>query len=293
MMLVVVILAALPASAAETPDPPPTFSYEDSAIGRVFRCSLCPPGTHMRAPCTRSEPTECLPCPSGHYTQYRNYLHRCLPCRAPCEHNQRERHACTPTSDRECECAPFHYWRADQCVRHTRCGPGFGAKRTGTTHTDTECDRCPPGTFSEDNSMYAKCKPHTGCSDSLFKVFRGTSWHDDMCVSCNQLRNGGGVALLQGILPMFFTQKLRNGKLKRLVRLLEMQERQRRSGSNKRDPLSRLNEWTKRAQDHQLWELPAKLESLQLHNIAKKLRKMLKDFLGSSYCTDKDVEMSG
>ncbi|KAL7886767.1 hypothetical protein AOLI_G00044880 [Acnodon oligacanthus] len=291
MMLVVVILVALPASAAEAPDPPPTFSYEDD--GHVLRCRLCPPGTHMRGPCTRSQSTECLPCPSGQYTQYWNYLHRCLPCRAPCEHNQRERHECTPTSDRECECAPDHYWRADQCVTHKRCGPGFGVKRTGTTHTDTECDRCPPGTFSEGNSTYAKCKPHTGCSGSLFKVFRGTSWHDDMCVSCNQLRNGGGIALLQRILPMFFTQKLRNGKLKRLVHLFETQEKQRRSGFSKRDMLYRLNEWTQRAQDHQLWELPAKLESLQLHNIAKKLRRMLKYFRDPSYCTDKDVEKSG
>ncbi|XP_036435549.1 tumor necrosis factor receptor superfamily member 6B-like [Colossoma macropomum] len=291
MMLVVVMLVVLPTSAAETPDPPPTFSYED--FGHPLRCTLCPPGTHMRAPCTRSRPTECLPCPSGQYTQYWNYLHRCLPCRAPCDHNQRERHECTPTTDRECECVPGYHWRADRCARHTRCSPGFGAIRTGTTHTDTECERCPQGTFSEGNSEYAKCKPHTGCSGSLFKVFRGTSWHDDVCVSCSQLRDGGGIALLQGILPTFFTQKLRNGKLKRFVRLLETQKRQWRSGSSKQDLLYRLNEWTQRAQDHQLWKLPEMLENLQLHNIAKKLRKMLKDFQDPSYCTDKDVEKSG
>ncbi|KAI4873996.1 hypothetical protein NFI96_032073, partial [Prochilodus magdalenae] len=213
-LFVVLLLVVPPISAAAATDPPPTIDYEDPESGHAFRCKLCPPGTRMTAPCTRSMPTECAPCPKGYYTQYWNYLHRCLPCRAPCDHNQRERLECAPTTDRECECAPGHYWRADQCKRHTRCGPGFGIKRNGTTFKDTECARCPRGTFSEGNSAYAQCRPHTGCKDNLFKVFRGTSWHNDVCVSCTQLKNGGDAALLRSILPTFFAQNLRNGKLR-------------------------------------------------------------------------------
>uniref|UniRef100_A0A8B9L8N2 TNFR-Cys domain-containing protein n=1 Tax=Astyanax mexicanus TaxID=7994 RepID=A0A8B9L8N2_ASTMX len=188
-LFVVAMLAVLTARAAGDPDP--TIGYEDPETGHELKCTLCPAGTRAKAPCTRTQPTDCAPCRPGYYTKHRNFLDRCLPCRAPCDHNQRERQECTPTTDRVCGCAPGYYWRAEQCMRHTRCAPGFGAKRNGTEHQDTECTKCLHGTFSEGNSEHAQCISHTGCTSPQFKVLQGTSWHDDICASCTQLSNGG------------------------------------------------------------------------------------------------------
>ncbi|XP_072535076.1 tumor necrosis factor receptor superfamily member 6B-like isoform X2 [Salminus brasiliensis] len=280
------MLAVLPAQASAGLHHPPTIEYEDPQTGDALMCALCPPGTRVRAPCSRTLPTECAPCPSGHYTQFWNFLHRCLPCRAPCDHNQRERNECAPRADRECECAPGYYWRAEQCMRHTRCGPGFGAKRNGTAHTDTKCERCTRGTFSVGNSKHAQCTPHTGCRAHLFKVLRGTSWHDDVCMSCAQLSSGR--ALTRGLVLTFFThENLNVRKLKRLVRLLGKQTQtgqlQLRDGTSRQHLLYYISEWTE-AHEQQHGKLLEILEKMQLRKTAKKLRKMLKEVEKASEC---------
>uniref|UniRef100_A0A8B9LCX5 TNFR-Cys domain-containing protein n=1 Tax=Astyanax mexicanus TaxID=7994 RepID=A0A8B9LCX5_ASTMX len=259
----------------------------DPETGHELKCTLCPAGTRAKAPCTRTQPTDCAPCRPGYYTKHRNFLDRCLPCRAPCDHNQRERQECTPTTDRVCGCAPGYYWRAEQCMRHTRCAPGFGAKRNGTEHQDTECTKCLHGTFSEGNSEHAQCISHTGCTSPQFKVLQGTSWHDDICASCTQLSNGGHTSLLRDHLPKFFVhENMKVRKLKKIVRFLGKQTQTRRlklKDATSRQLIQYITDLTK-AQDEELWKLPEMLESLQLHKTAKKLKKICTDLVNSSNC---------
>ncbi|XP_066540008.1 tumor necrosis factor receptor superfamily member 6B-like [Hoplias malabaricus] len=289
MLSTTAVLALLTGFAAATASPPPTIDIEDAVTGGTLVCALCMPGTRAREPCTRFTPTECAPCPSGSYTQFWNFMPRCLPCRAPCEQNQRERRACTPTTDRECECAPGHYWRAEQCVKHARCGPGFGVKRNGTTQSDTECARCPRGTFSEGNSANAQCTPYTSCSETHLKVLQGQSWHDQVCVTCTQLRNGEHETLIRDILPKFFNhEKMRHRKLRKFSRVFGAHRQKRQSVSSKEGLVEYISEWSRTAPDHRIWKLPEKLEQMELNTTAINLRRIFKEFQDASDVCDKN-----
>uniref|UniRef100_A0AAZ3Q5Y2 TNFR-Cys domain-containing protein n=1 Tax=Oncorhynchus tshawytscha TaxID=74940 RepID=A0AAZ3Q5Y2_ONCTS len=129
----------------------------------LLTCHRCPPGHHMSAHCTATTQTVCTPCPSGHYTQYWNYLHKCLYCGTFCGEHQVVKEECSVLNDRVCECKGGYYWDADFCIRH---GVSFcyGVKRRGTTETDTECEKCPPSSFSYSTSSRALCVNHTDCA---------------------------------------------------------------------------------------------------------------------------------
>ena len=73
---------------------------------------------------------------------------------------------------------------------------------TGTTETDTECEKCPHGSFSYSTSSRALCVNHTDCASLGRKtVLRGTCWHDNLCaLSCEELKDGGGYHIIDKIL---------------------------------------------------------------------------------------------
>lgn len=119
----------------------------------------------------------------------------------PTEPDLVETKPCSFNSSRECECRPGLFCQSSvkytclRCQQHTVCKPGFGVKvrgrssylsslpflilalgldlmhfgqsvlshyfNTGTSSTDVICEKCPPGTFSNQNSSTNICKPHT------------------------------------------------------------------------------------------------------------------------------------
>lgn len=108
-----------------------TFEYEDPDTGDLLFCGLCPPGTYVSSPCTRTFGTVCLPCPEEYFTEFWNFLPKCLYCSNICEGTRKVKQQCSATHNRVCECKEGHYWRDDFCVPHAQCPPGMGAKIIG------------------------------------------------------------------------------------------------------------------------------------------------------------------
>ncbi|XP_063070776.1 tumor necrosis factor receptor superfamily member 6B-like isoform X2 [Engraulis encrasicolus] len=195
-----------------------TFTHTDPASGQTLQCHRCKAGHYMRAPCTPREQTLCLPCPENHYTQFDNYLPKCLYCSTFCGEHQVVARECSAVNDRVCECKTGYYMLADFCVKHRDCHPGQGVKQRGNGVRNTECEECPSGTFSDEKSSTAPCVSHTGCADRRVAL-QGTEWHDNICMSCHEQKAQGVLAPLRPILSTFLSYKrLRLGKLRKLAR---------------------------------------------------------------------------
>ncbi|ROL42092.1 Tumor necrosis factor receptor superfamily member 11B [Anabarilius grahami] len=125
LALVLMLLSHMDASTVEVP----TYQHEDPLIRQILTCTRCPAGTHMRAHCTASEDTVCSSCPKDHFTQFWNYLPKCLYCSTFCVENQYIKKECSPTNNRVCQCKEGYYWQADFCIKHTECPSGYGVQQ--------------------------------------------------------------------------------------------------------------------------------------------------------------------
>ncbi|XP_053257917.1 tumor necrosis factor receptor superfamily member 8 [Podarcis raffonei] len=100
-----------------------------------------------------------------------------------------EKRPCTNHTNRECQCQPGWYCKEPStgtcitCVPLTTCKPGSGVKTKGTPDTDTICEECPSGTFSDEHSSTQICKPRTDCA-KLNKVplGKGATTQDERCL---------------------------------------------------------------------------------------------------------------
>ncbi|XP_060537669.1 tumor necrosis factor receptor superfamily member 11B [Pantherophis guttatus] len=161
---------------------PPKYLHYDPITSRQLMCDQCPPGTYVKQHCTASAKTECAPCPDQSYADEWNNNERCHYCNVICQELQYEKIKCTSTRNRVCECVEGRYLNLEFCLKHTACPPGFGVVRKGTPESDTVCERCPEGYFSNDTSSEAACQMHTNCSAlSLKLVQKGDSTHDNVC----------------------------------------------------------------------------------------------------------------
>ncbi|XP_070605352.1 tumor necrosis factor receptor superfamily member 11B [Erythrolamprus reginae] len=157
---------------------PPKYLHYDPITSRQLMCDQCPPGTYVKQHCTTSAKTECAPCPDQSYTDEWNNNEKCHYCNVVCKELQYEKIQCTSTGNRACECVEGRYLNLEFCLKHTACPPGFGVVQKGTPESDTVCERCPEGYFSNDTSSKAACQTHTNCSALVQK---GDSTHDNVC----------------------------------------------------------------------------------------------------------------
>ncbi|XP_053309650.1 tumor necrosis factor receptor superfamily member 6B [Spea bombifrons] len=179
-LIICMVVAGLSASRV------PTYEWTDGASGQSVVCEQCPPGTFVAKHCTLETQTRCSPCPDQHYTQYWNYLEECRYCNVFCGAREMLLHECSATHNRVCQCPPGYHRRAHLCVRHTECHPGYGVVLKGTANRDTQCVRCPLGTYSALASATDPCLPHTNCTDKgLTENLPGTPEHDALCTSCS------------------------------------------------------------------------------------------------------------
>ncbi|XP_052003484.1 tumor necrosis factor receptor superfamily member 11B-like [Xyrauchen texanus] len=289
LSLVVMMLAlGIYASTAEVP----TYQLEDPATGRILTCTRCPAGYHMRSHCTPTQDTVCSRCPEHHFTQFWNYLPKCLYCSTFCVENQYVKKECSPTNNRVCECQEGYYWQADFCIKHTECPSGYGVQKNGTVHSDTNCEKCPRGTFSATKSSSAPCVKHTDCASmDLVVALKGTGWHDNICVACETLQIDGGITVLKQIMQNIFAhEKIRLSKLSRILRhgLGQRLQGKRSLFSRRQFLLYSFFEWIRGARIDQLRELPKMLEERNIRNTAEKI---LKEF-DASNCLMNDTKMS-
>lgn len=163
----------------------PTYPWRDTDTGEWLVCAQCPPGTFVQQPCRRDSPTTCGPCPPRHYTQFWNYLERCRYCNVLCGEHEEEARPCHATHNRACRCRAGFFALAGFCLEHASCPPGAGVMAPGTPSQNTQCQPCPPGTFSASSSSSEQCQPHRNCTAlGLALNVPGSSSHDALCTSC-------------------------------------------------------------------------------------------------------------
>ncbi|KAM6899623.1 tumor necrosis factor receptor superfamily member 6B-like [Xenentodon cancila] len=269
---------SLRASPVDSLAAPLTYEDTDPVTGEPVRCDACPPGTFLRASCSSATKSECAPCPAGSFTELWNYIRRCLRC-GVCGHNQVLKKECTADSDCQCECQQGFYYNAqyNMCVRHSECPPGQGVLSNGTAEKDTECDICSAGTFSDIYSAHSNCTEHKNCRDAgMQMVLRGSTWHDSVCASCGELKDGADY-LKEIVLAFFVRHKIDSKRLRRIVLTLPTEGGKKKSGTSQR-PLSEVHAqvkaWVSSATAMQIRQLPAILAKRRV-KAAGRLQKKL------------------
>ncbi|XP_069096018.1 tumor necrosis factor receptor superfamily member 14 isoform X7 [Pleurodeles waltl] len=130
-------------------------------------------GNRVQRPCTTttSGATSCIPCIAGTYMDHPSGLTECFKCKS-CDSGSGllVKSSCTYTRNTVCSCMGGYYClnpateECDLCERHTVCVAGEKVKVPGTERTNTVCERCPIGTFSN-RSMANSCVEWMSCRD--------------------------------------------------------------------------------------------------------------------------------
>ncbi|KFW97363.1 Tumor necrosis factor receptor superfamily member 1B, partial [Phalacrocorax carbo] len=183
------------------------------------------PGYVKKKACPRDPDEDCMRCGPEQYVNEEFQKPRCDACVVtlcyhicffPTESDLVEKKPCSFNSSRVCECRPGLFCQTPvlntciRCQQHTICKPGFGVKVRGTSTNDVTCEKCPSGTFSDQNSSTDICKPHTNCA-KLNKVAQseGNATHDRVCL--DQLPT----YLTPSTLSMRFSNESNNSDLRR------------------------------------------------------------------------------
>lgn len=146
-------------------------------------CDLCPPGQKLVSDCTQTISTECTRCKEGEFLGTWNSERHCHQHKY-CDPNlglrvQREG---TSETDTTCTCHEGLHCTSEaceSCTVHSLCPPGLGVKQIATEVSDTVCDPCPVGFFSNVSSALEKCHPWTRYKDPslVFLALRGVWDH--------------------------------------------------------------------------------------------------------------------
>ncbi|XP_077123994.1 tumor necrosis factor receptor superfamily member 16-like [Ranitomeya variabilis] len=80
----------------------PEGYYLHSEDGVCLACHVCSKGSGAKTPCTRTENTQCQPCPQGFYSEVKSSRSPCLPCRSRCLETEVQIGDCTPHHDILC-----------------------------------------------------------------------------------------------------------------------------------------------------------------------------------------------
>ncbi|XP_051526728.1 tumor necrosis factor receptor superfamily member 11B-like [Myxocyprinus asiaticus] len=273
------------------------YQRVDPVTGQTLLCDLCPPGFRLSAHCTRSRQTECVPCGADLYTEFWNFIPNCLLCDA-CTDNQRLVRACNGTVNALCECEVGFYWNQYFCKRHTVCKPGHGVKSSGTQHTDTVCELCSDGQFADITQAHAACVTHSTCGSDEHLVLPGSTWHDNVCATCDQITEKGWVDLFRPILSgLFVHQKIPVQRLQRILnRLLRKQGQRLHQGvtmQRAKSPMEKIHQWISRVSEEELQNLLKILKESHLEHFADKITHKIRIFhksqLQCNYGTIRDA----
>ncbi|NXL41414.1 TNR8 factor, partial [Podilymbus podiceps] len=175
------------------------------------------PGYVKKKACPKDPDEDCMRCGPEQYVNEAFQKPRCDACvSCATESDLVEKEPCSFNSSRVCECRPGLFCQTPvlntciRCQQHTVCKPGFGVKVRGTSTTDVTCEKCPAGTFSDQNSSTDICKPHTNCAElNKLVLSKGNATHDQVCL--DQL----STFLTPSTLSMTFSKETNNSELRR------------------------------------------------------------------------------
>ncbi|XP_032206367.1 tumor necrosis factor receptor superfamily member 5 [Mustela erminea] len=168
-------------------------------------CDLCPPGQKLVSDCTQTINTECTRCKEGEFLGTWNSERHCHQHKY-CDPNlglrvQREG---TSETDTTCTCHEGLHCTSEaceSCTAHSLCPPGLGVKQIATEVSDTVCDPCPVGFFSNVSSALEKCHPWTSCeTKGLMEIQEGTNKTDAVCGPPPRMRALVVIPITMGIL---------------------------------------------------------------------------------------------
>ncbi|XP_074499260.1 tumor necrosis factor receptor superfamily member 14-like isoform X8 [Sebastes fasciatus] len=149
-------------------------------------CPMCHEGSVVRRDCTQQPGTGCSNCGNGTYMNQPNGLRNCFLCTS-CDqgHGLCAQQECTTTKDTICDVLSGYFCKqlmdgggCSLAKKHTPCAPGHRIKVPGTSRTDTVCELCQPGHFSQDG---LNCTVWTSCSETQVKIKEGSSSSDVVC----------------------------------------------------------------------------------------------------------------
>ncbi|XP_069596825.1 tumor necrosis factor receptor superfamily member 14 isoform X3 [Ranitomeya imitator] len=149
-------------------------------------CPMCDKGSFVKSHCTKElSSSVCVICADTTYMDHPNGLTECFRCKE-CDSGADlvVKQKCTESSNTVCECSAGHFCvspECDICKDYTECQPGHYVKKSGDPVTDTECDVCPKGHYSNTNNA-AQCSPWTKCVELGQILFKeGNSTTDSIC----------------------------------------------------------------------------------------------------------------
>ncbi|XP_009905041.2 tumor necrosis factor receptor superfamily member 8 [Dryobates pubescens] len=178
-------------------------------------CYQCPSGSVKKRACPRDPDEDCMRCGPDQYVKEASRKPQCDACVSCAEPDLVEKEPCSFNSSRVCECRPGLFcqtsvlYSCSRCQQHTVCKPGFGVKVRGTSTNDVTCEKCPSGTFSDQNSSTDICKPHTNCAElNKVALTEGNATHDQVC------RDQSPTYLTPSTLSMRFSNDTSNDDLR-------------------------------------------------------------------------------
>ncbi|XP_071392396.1 tumor necrosis factor receptor superfamily member 14-like isoform X2 [Centroberyx affinis] len=149
-------------------------------------CPMCQEGTVVRKDCTFESSTGCAPCRTGSYMNKPNGLTSCLPC-SSCGSGQGlfTQQECTRITNTVCGVSDGYFCKSYSdgsgcsfAEKHSHCAPGQRIKALGTKTTDTECEDCQRGYYSQ---YGVNCTAWTICSEAQVKTEEGSPNKDVVC----------------------------------------------------------------------------------------------------------------
>lgn len=146
-------------------------------------CRLCPQGTYLIRPCNESKGnSSCQQCPPEMYMDRLNNETQCIKC-ARCEPSQTATVDCQPSRNRQCGCERGKYLDTSFlfCMSCTMCPKGQGVASPCTSTTDTKCETCAKGTFSDTISFEDRCKDCTECNGVMKVEVECNTTMDTIC----------------------------------------------------------------------------------------------------------------
>ncbi|XP_077998063.1 tumor necrosis factor receptor superfamily member 5-like [Glandiceps talaboti] len=148
-------------------------------------CDSCPPGFYMTRPCKVGQPdsTKCGRCSFDTYTAGRNLRHNCIPQPRCNPKREQIKRPGSIANVETCECKDGYYKSAsDLCLPWTKCDVGWGVIQQGNSTHNVVCEKCPVGTFSDQESMVRACFQHTSCEENGLNTLKtGSDRADAVC----------------------------------------------------------------------------------------------------------------
>ncbi|KAJ8258129.1 hypothetical protein GJAV_G00193470 [Gymnothorax javanicus] len=175
----------------------PDTEYEKDGVC----CKMCGPGTRMNSqgPC---EDPVCTPCGTQEYQSGYTRETKCE-LQPYCDPNLKfvRDGPLDPKRMVPCTCKSQHHCSSEEClncVPNTACKPGEGVVKMAIGHSDTVCEVCRQGTFSNESSPVNECRPWTKCDGKTHREKKsGTTTSD---VECEEIPSNMAVKV---IVPIF------------------------------------------------------------------------------------------